>query len=111
MCIYVYIFYIYRDYIYIYIFYYIYLLQYIEEIYSIIQSYGSLRLSKIGYILECLWEVVHDVPSDCNSHFILITKIIYVGSGSPLGSLPSPFPWMLLSTAQGAVVCKTMSQL
>lgn len=110
MCIYVYIYvYIYsiqREILYIYRFYNIY-----REIYSIIQSYGSFRLSKISYILECLWEVVHDVLSDCNSHFTLITKTIYVGSGSPLGNLPSPFPWMLLSTTQGAIVYKTMSQL
>lgn len=64
--------------------------------------------------LAIFWNVsgrLHDVLSDCNSHFTLITKIIYVGSGSPLGNLPSPFPWMLLSTTHGAIVYKTMSQL
>ena len=71
---------------------------------------GALDFLKLA-IFWNVWEVVHDVPSDCNRHFTLITKIIYVGSGSPLGNLPSPFPWMLLHTTQGAIVYKTVSQL
>ena len=49
MCAYICIYILYIEILYIDRFYNIY-----REIYSIIQSYGSLRLSKIGYILECL---------------------------------------------------------
>lgn len=35
---------------------------------------------KLTIFLECFWEAVRAVPSDCNSHLTSITKIIYVGS-------------------------------